>query len=254
MHTAMQRKLFQFIIFHFPLLFSLSSCDSGDIVEKTISQETNGHTVKLAAIVSGMSDLSDKYTLTLAAFESGNSYALTTYALPQTDDSSLISLVMPNVGSNVSTVELAIVNRLRQRVITLASVRMDDYTQTTDTILLNVGTVDVGMFNVIQHNVFNQSCIQCHGGNGGNGAANLNLTEGKAYHNLVDIPSTRKEGMYRVVSGNASQSLIHQILAEGGEEILHYNHTEVLSSQFKDDVSAVRTFIDDWINKLEIEN
>jgi len=250
----MQRKLSQFLILNSSLLILLASCDSGDIIEKTVTQESKGHTVKLTATVTGLSDLSDKYSLTLATFESGSNYALTTYALPQTDDETEVSLVIPNVGSEVNTVELAITNRLRQRVITLASINMDDYAQSTDTIRLMAETVDVSMFNLIQHKVFNQSCIQCHGGNGGSGAASLNLTEGMAYDNLVDKASTRKEGMHRVVSGNASQSLLHQILAEGGEGILHYNHTEVLSSQFKDDVAAVRTFIDDWINRLKPEN
>lgn len=247
-------RSFSFFYF-FILSFFLVSCDSGDIIEKTTAKRENGHTVKLTASVTGMTDLTDKYTLSLATFKAGDSYALTVYNVPATaNDNGEVNIVMPNVGDDVSTVELTITNRLRQRVITLASISMSDYVSATDTIRLNIGTVDVGMFNVIQHNVFNQSCIQCHGGNGGGGAAGLNLTEGQARTNLVDVASTRKEGMFRIVSGNASQSLLHQILAEGGEEVLHYNHTEVLSSQFKNDVAAVRTFIDDWINKLKIEN
>lgn len=233
----------------------LAACDSGDIIEQATAKDNDGHTVKLTACVKGGSNLTDKYTLSLATFKSGDNYALTAYTIPTTvDGDTEVSIVAPNVGSDISTVELVITNRLRQRVVTLASIRMDDYADSSDTIRLDVGTVDVGMFNVIQHHVFNQSCIQCHGGNGGSGAAGLNLTEGLALTNLVDVASTRKEGVFRVVSGNATQSLLHQILAEGGEEILHYNHTEVLSSQFKNDVAAVRSFIDDWINKLKIED
>ncbi len=243
-------------LFHFFILsFFLAACDSGDIIEKTAAKEQSGHTVRLTAKVSGIADLADKYTLALATFKAGDSYALTTYNIPSsTSEGDEVSIVVPSVGSDVSTVELAITNRLRQRVITLASISMDDYANSTDTIRLDAGAVDVAMFNVIQHNVFNQSCIQCHGSNGGGGAAGLNLTEGKAFANLVDVASTRKEGMFRIVSGNAQQSLLHQILGEGGEDILHYNHTEVLSSQFKNDVAAVRQFIDDWINKLKIDD
>lgn len=234
------------------LALLLAACDSGDIVEKTILQDSDGHAVKLSVTVTGMDALSDKYALSLATFKANESYALTTYVIPATtSDNTEVNIVVPDVGSDVSTVELTITNRLRQRVITLASIDLDDYATSADTIRLNVGTVDVAMLNVIQHHIFNQSCIQCHGGNGGNGAANLNLTEGQARTNLVDVPSTRKEGALRVASGNASQSLLHQILADGGEDILHYNHTEVLSSQFKNDVAAVRNFIDDWINELQ---
>ena len=236
------------------LLCSLTfaACDSGDIVEKATTDELNGHTVKLSVSVAGMSDLNEKYSLALATFKSGDNYALTAYGIPATTkDHELVSVVAPNIDGDVSTVELAVINLLRQRIMTLASINMDDYADATDTIRLDAGAVNVAMFNLIQQRIFNMSCIQCHGGHGGSGAANLNLTEGKAYDNLVDVPSTRKEGRFRVVSGTASQSLLHQILAEGGEDILHYNHTEVLSSQFKNDVGPVRTFIDDWINSLQ---
>ena len=236
------------------LLFSLTfaACDSGDIVEKTTADENNGHTVKLSVSVTGMSDLNEKYSLALATFKSGDNYALTTFGIPtNTKDHELVNIVAPNIDGDVSTVELVIINRLRQRIMTLASINMDEYADATDTIRMEAGAVNVNMFNLIQQRVFNMSCVQCHGGNGGSGAANLNLTEGKAFDNLVDVPSTRKEGRFRVVSGTASQSLLHQILAEGGEDILHYNHTEVLSSQFKNDVAPVRTFIDDWINDLK---
>lgn len=246
----------QFIIAYSFLLFTLmfASCDSGDIVETVTTNDSNGRAVKLSATLSGMSDLSDKYTLALATFKANDNYALTLYSIPATTtDGTEVSIVAPNIDSDVSTVELAVTNRLRQRVISLASINMDDYASATDTIRMNAGAIDVSMFSIIQHNVFNASCIQCHGAGGGNGAAGLNITEGQALANLTDVPSTRKEGMFRVVSGNASQSLLHQILAEGGEDILHYNHTEVLSSHFKNDVAAVRTFIDDWINRLKIE-
>lgn len=233
-------------------LMALSACDSGDIVEKNAADEKNGHTVKLSVTVAGMADLNEKYSLALATFKSDDNYALTTYSIPaDTKDHELVNVVAPNIDSNVSTVELAIINRLRQRIMTLARINMDEYAETTDTIRMDAGAVNVNMFNIIQQRIFNMSCVQCHGGNGGNGAANLNLTEGKAFDNLVDVPSTRKEGRFRVVSGAAGQSLLHQILAEGGEDILHYNHTEVLSSQFKNDVAPVRSFIDDWINDLK---
>ena len=33
----------------------------------------------------------------------------------------------------------------------------------------------------------------------------------------------------------------------GGENILHYNHTEVISSHFKDNLAEVRTYLRKWI-------
>lgn len=240
------------ILYLLAFLLVLTSCDSGDIVENDTEQESNGYTVRMNAIVSGMAALSDKYTLALATFKANDNYALTVYSIPSTSaDKAEVSIVASNITSDVSTVELVVTNRLRQRVISLASINMADYAAATDTIRMNVGTVEVGMTGIIQRHVFNASCIQCHGGNGGNGAADLNLTEGHALANLKDVASTRKEDTFRIVSGNAGQSLLHRILAEGGEDILHYNHTEVLTSQFKNDAPAVRTFIDDWINSMK---
>lgn len=130
---------------------------------------------------------------------------------------------------------------------------LDDYSNPRDTIRMEMGTIDVSVFNCLQQGLFNMACIQCHGGNG-RSAANLNLTEGNARNNLVDVPSTKVSDKYRVVSGSAQQSLLHQILNEGGEDILHYNHTEVLSSQFKENLTEIRSLIDEWINKLNPEN
>ena len=57
-----------------------------------------------------------------------------------------------------------------------------------------------------------------------------------------------------LAGGIPEQSLIHQILSEGGENILHMNHTEILSNQFKENQNEVRTLIDEWINNLGENN
>lgn len=235
------------------LLVALLSagCDSGDIEEKTYAVSDTGYVVKLTVRISGTEALDRKYTLALAGFVSGDNYAKVQQSLP-TDigEGETVSLVMSNVSEQVSTVEFVVTNRRRERIVTLRSISLADYdVNAKDTIRLDLGTVDLSPFGCLQQGVFNVACIQCHGGNG-RSAASLNLTAGQALSQLVDVPSTRKEGMFRVVSGDAQQSLLHQILAEGGEEILHYNHTEVASSQFKDNLSALRSFIDDWINGL----
>ena len=173
--------------------------------------------------------------------------------LPSTvEDGSTVSLVLSNISNEVQTVEVSLTNSLRKRIISLASVNMEDYSEKTahDTILLDLGTVDVGRFGILQAGIFNRACIQCHGGNG-RAAAGLNLTEGNARSNLVDVPSTRREGMLRVASGNVEASLLHQVLNEGGEKLLSHNHTEILSSQFKSNLEEVNSLIDSWIEHLK---
>jgi len=236
-------------------MFLLAACDSGDIEEQAYAITDQGHTVKLTATLTGIDSWESKYSVSLAGFTTGDNYAQVVRTLPNTTaDNTKVELVLSNIGDNINTVELAITNRLRERIITLASVNMDDYAGKKDTIRMDLGLTDVSRFGALQLGLFNMACVQCHGGNGGAGAASLNLTEGRSYANLVNVSSTRKEGMRRVVSGNAQESLLHQMMAEGGENLLHVNHTEILSNQFKENLNEVRQLIDEWINSMKIEN
>lgn len=236
------------------IVFLCEACDSGDIEGVSYAYSDKGYVVKLTGTLSGVDSWDSKYAVSLAGFTTGDNYAQTVRSLsPSTPDGTDVSLVLPNLNNNITTVELVITNRLRERIITIARINLDDYSNPRDTIHMEMGTIDVSAFNCLQQGLFNVACIQCHGGNG-RSAANLNLTEGYAQNCLVDVPSTKVSDKYRVISGNAEQSLLHQILNEGGEDILHYNHTEVLSSQFKDNLTEIRSLIDEWINKLNFED
>ena len=98
-------------LFFLAALLALSSCDSGNIIEETAESQGNGRAVKLSVRVSGMADLNEKYTLALAAFKSDDNYALTVYTIPATtEDNAPVSIVVPSLSSEVSTVELAIID------------------------------------------------------------------------------------------------------------------------------------------------
>ena len=245
-----------FLTLHVSLFtFILTSCDSGDIEEQSYAITDQGHTVKLTVTLTGIDTWESKYSVSLAGFTTGDNYAQVVRTLPNTTaDNTEVELVLSNIGDNINTVELAITNRLRERIITLASVNIDDYAGKKDTIRMDLGLTDVSRFGALQLGLFNMACIQCHGGNGGAGAASLNLTEGRSYANLVNVSSTRKEGMMRVVSGNAQESLLHQMMAEGGENLLHVNHTEILTNQFRENLNEVKLLIDEWINNLKEKN
>lgn len=234
------------------ILLIFASCDSGDIEEQSYTITDKGHTVKLTAVLSGIDTWESKYSISLAGFSTGDNYAQVVRSLPNTTpDGTRVEMILSNIGDNINTVELAITNRLRERIITLARVNLEDYTNKKDTIYMDLGVTDVSKFGALQLGLFNMACIQCHGGNGGAGAAGLNLTEGRSFANLVNVPSSRKEGMMRVVGGNAQESLLHQMMAEGGENLLHVNHTEILSNQFRENLNEVRQLIDEWINGIE---
>ncbi len=246
-------KYFSHLLLLVLCLTGLTACDSGDIEEATHTIADSGKTVKLTARLQGVSSwASSNYNVTLAGFSDESKFAVMQRIIPSTlADGQEITMVLNNVSSSVHTVELGITNSLRKRIITLSSLDMNDYEgyAPTDTIHMDLGSMDVDMFGCMQYGIFNVACVQCHGGNG-RSAAGLNLTNGMAYDQLVGVPSSKKEGWYRVVSGDPEHSLLRVILHEGGEDILHYNHTEVLSSQFKTNLDEVQDLIDEWIKKL----
>jgi len=68
-------------------------------------------------------------------------------------------------------------------------------------------------FSEIQKNVFSTSCALsgCHAGN--NPQANLNLSEGSAYPNLVNVNSFNFPDQKRVLPGNKEESLLYKVLS-----------------------------------------
>lgn len=229
----------------------LASCDSGNILDKEITVRESGKVVKLTATIIGISDWGGTYNVAVAGFSCDNQYALTQRAIPEnTADGTTISIVMNNLSTEVNTVELALTNRLRKRILTLASMTIDDFKDDGDTIRMDIGTIRVDEIGCIQRGIFDVACIQCHGANG-RSAGNLNLTEGNAPACLVDVDaqsSVAGQGYKRIEAGNPDASLLYKILIPGGEDILHYNHTEVLSSQFKNNLDEVKSLLYEWIN------
>lgn len=229
----------------------LASCDSGNILDKEITVRESGKVVKLTATIIGISDWGGKYNVAVAAFSSDNQYALTQRAISENiAEGTSVSIVMNNLSAEVNTVELALTNRLRKRILTLASMNIDDFKDDGDTIRMDIGAIRIDEMGCIQRGILDVACIQCHGANG-RSAGNLNLTEGNAPACLVDVDaqsSVAGQGYKRIVEGNPDASLLYQILNPGGEDILHYNHTEVLSSQFKNNLDEVKSLLYEWIN------
>lgn len=244
---------FTHYILYIGTLVLLSACDSGDIAEKVYTVDETGYTVKMTAQVNGLSDWEGSgYTLAVAGFTQDSKFALLQRQFPSSIGGSWEgAIILSNLSGELQTVELSLTNSLRKRIITLATINMADYADNTahDTIRLDLGSIDVSRFGVLQTGLFDHACIQCHGASG-RSAAGLNLTKGNAQAALVDVPSSRKEGYLRVESGNAEGSLLHLILSEGGENLLSHNHTEILSSQFKTNLEEVSSLIDDWIDRL----
>ena len=145
-------------------LFLCVACDSGDIEEHVASSANKGRIVKLTATLSGIGAWESGFAVSLAGFTTGDNYAQVVRTLPSTTpDNTEVELVLSNLDAEINTAELAITNRLRERIITLASINLDEYPETSDTIRMDVGTIDVAPFSSLQRGLFNVACIQCHG-------------------------------------------------------------------------------------------
>jgi hypothetical protein len=72
-------------------------------------------------------------------------------------------------------------------------------------------------FSAIQRDIFNstdsagrRACTACHNAQGRVPAANMNLADGSAYSQLVNIASSGKTGAIRVIPGNPDGSYLIQ--------------------------------------------
>ncbi|MCD8318506.1 MAG: hypothetical protein LUC45_06585 [Paraprevotella sp.] len=218
----------------------LTACDDGPIKRTTVVSTHSGYTAKLTGHITGVHSCPEYYQVVLAGF-GDNEYAAT-QVLVTPDSDNNVSVDLTDIGSEVKTIELCVTNTLRKRIVSYQTI--DATAVEGDTIYMDVGQIDVGMYTAIQENVFNKTCVQCHGGAGASGTASagLYLVEGKSYDNLVNHPSTQVEGGIRVIPGDADSSIIHKVINPGNVLGLGFSHENLISS------SATLKMIDEWIN------
>lgn len=212
-----------------------SGCDDGKIYPDDSTIEATGLTLTMKGDISGCGQYEgSSFTVALAAFEEGNEFAVVSKNL--SDGSGDITVT--NVDRDISTVEVCIINRLRKRIFTLASQSVAG--TTGGDIIFNAGDVDVSPFAAISNGIFATTCLQCHGATG-TAAAGLDLSPGKAYSDMVNVPSSVADGEMIVSPGNASASTLWQIVATDISDSWRFDHSNLLTS----DQSS---FIEFWIN------
>ena len=214
----------------------LSACDDGKIYPDDVVIADSGLSITVKGDITGCGAYSGSdFSIVVAAFKDGDNYA--TVSKPLTDGSD--DILLKNVDTSVSTVEICIITRLRERVLSLASADVNVGVGDTD-FTFNVGELDVAPFNAINHNIFATSCVQCHGATGVS-AASLTLTADEAYRNLVDVASQVVPGEMRVLPGDASASTLWQALATDMSEDWKFDHSNLLTPERSD-------FVKFWIN------
>ncbi len=227
------------------VVLGFSACDDGRIQEKTTSYK-QGRIVKMTGTVSGLENWSDEYSVALAGFDDSDEYAIISKALPKSATGS-VQLVLSGISDKVTNVQLCVLDRLRRHVMTFKQLNLE---QTTDTMHLEVGTVDVSMLNAIQQSYFNTTCANCHGASN-KAAAGLYLTEGKSYAATVGVDSKKVEGKKIVEPNNADGSVLHMVLHQESVDNIHMSHYDLVSEQQR---TSILPLIDSWINNGAKEN
>lgn len=223
----------------------MASCDDGTI-EKVTNATTGGKIVKAEGTITGLSTWHERYNVAVAGFtESANNETMpyaTISKVMTVDANGHASIVLSGIGSSVTEIDICVLNRLRQRIVTFSSMNIANEQQ-GDTIRYDFGTIDASMLAGIQTGIFDASCTACHGANG-TAAANLNLTDEQSYANLVGQHSTQLPEQYRVVPGDTANSVLWQVIYGNASESWPMNHADMLN---KDRAAGLLQMLADWI-------
>ena len=208
------------------LLALAASCDDGRLYADRLILPEEGRVVRLTATLDGLDTWADGYSVVLAGFGEGSDYA----------DDGTVDITMSGVAEEVTTLEVCAINRIRKRVATYYE--LDCSTLADDTLRIDAGRLDVGMFATIQQDIFDRTCTGCHGE-----GRWLDLSAGASHATLVGQPSTVFEGRTRVLPGHAAESVLYTILTTDESANLATDH----QTQFtlSDEQFAL---IEDWID------
>lgn len=224
-------------------LFGLCACDDGRIYPETNSS-AEGKTVIMEGVLEGFDSWSSNYRVSIAGFEQADDeYASVSKVITasdiQEDGKALVEL--SGIKDNVTLVRLCILDRLRRHIVGFKEVDISD---ATEPVKMDVGTIDISMFNTIQQSFFNTTCANCHGASN-RAAAGLFLTEGKSYQALVDVDSKKVEGKKLVETNNAANSVLHMVLTQQSVEGISMAHRDLVSEKNEE---TLLPLIDSWIN------
>ncbi|MDE5839640.1 MAG: hypothetical protein K2H49_01840, partial [Muribaculaceae bacterium] len=191
------------------LILCLASCDEGRIYNDYSIHTEEGGSADFSGEVTGTGTWSAGYTLALAGFGEGDDYAVISKNIETEVTDEKCEVTLSGIPSNVTTIELCALDRLRRRVATFLC---RDYNSHNGRLHMDADRLDLSMANAIQTEIFNTTCIQCHGGTE-HPAAGLDLLPGKSFGNLISVSSRKMPGIDRVAPGKSSESELLMILA-----------------------------------------
>lgn len=218
-------------------VFLCGACDDGRIYETVTATSQEGRVAKLTGTLTGLDSWASGYNVVLAGFSEESEFAVITKSLTTTADGQ-VETVLSGISDEVSTVELCVVNRLRKRLLTFQSLTPG---HATDTIRIEAGTLNVGMYATLQDKLFSTTCANCHGAST-SAAAGLYLTKGKSHAALVGQPSSLYTNALLVSPGDAENSLLYQALSTDISSTWRYDHSKEVLSE------SMLKMLGDWID------
>ncbi len=220
----------------FILALALTGCDEGRIYDNYVTEGSAGQTATVR--VSGARG-ADRwfagYSLAVAGFTAGSEYALISKNI-ELDDAGNCEIELSGIPSETQSVELCVVDRLRRRVAVFKSVDVKG----SESLNIVSDGEDLSPENAIQREIFNTTCINCHGG-ASFSAASLNLTEGRAFSELIGVISVKEPQEMRVMPGNPEKSVLYNILSGNESADWKYDHSVEITMPEKLDL------IKNWI-------
>ena len=231
------------LLFPAAICAMVGSCDDGHINDPVRATDAETFTVKIAGNFTGQDTWTGRTSVAAACFNEESPYSLTQAPLPASMDDNEQTVTLTNVPTDTKTIEIAVVNSLRERIATIYSYSIPADQSTDDTIRLDIGSLDVGMYQTINQVVFQgNSCSRCHGG--ASPAANLDLTPQQAYASLVNVKAEKDPQQTRILPGNAEGSYLYKVITEGDANV-SYSHPALFTNEA---YSNFLNIIRDWIN------
>lgn len=220
----------------FILALAVTGCDEGRIYDDYVIEGNAGATatVKVSG-ARGYDRWFSGYSLAVAGFSAGSEYALISKNI-ELDGAGDCEVVLSGIPSDVQSVELCVVDRLRRLVAVFKSVDIKG----GEMINIVSDGDDLSPESAIQREIFNTTCINCHGG-ANFAAASLNLTEGRSFSELIGVQSVKEPREMRVMPGNPEGSVLYKILSGTGSAGWNYDHSVEITSPEKLDL------IKNWI-------
>lgn len=225
--------------------WSLMSCDDGHVDDPVYVNTEDSYNVQITGTFKSLNTWNGTYSVAAACFDDESNYSLIQKVLPSSANDTVQVLKLSNVPTNAHTVEIVVVNTLRKRIATLYSYEIPENQRYADTIKIDVGTLNVGMFGAINQFIFQgtgTNCSRCHSSE--RATANLDLTAEHAYSSLVGMKAQKDSTRTRVIPGDAENSFLYKVITEGDDNV-GYSHMGL----FADDAYApFLNIIKSWID------